>query len=125
MFYPGLGPSPLPNPNEYDLSSGCASLVIIPASDIEVGDITLCDETYSIDDTFADQATLLDFLNNTFLPSFGLDGSFSIDVDNHLIYTSTDACDGTNCIQIIESITTETGITITTENLSPLIEEAP
>lgn len=116
MFYNGIGPTPPTIPTEYDLSSGCDSVVVIPASDIEAGDITICGSPYSIDTVFADQASFLTFLNGTFLSTFGLSGSFYIDDDNHLIYSTTAECTGTNCIEMLDSITTETGIPFTTED---------
>jgi hypothetical protein len=123
MFYWGIGPTPPTIPTEYNLSTGCASVVLIPASDIEVGDITLCGNDYSIDDTFATQADFLTFLNGVFTSSLGLTGTFTIE-DNELLYTTDDDCEGVYCIQIVDSITTETLIPITTEEGFTLFTES-
>ncbi len=100
MFFDGIAPTPPVIPIEYNLSTGCTPDAILPASLIEVGDITLCDITYSIAQEFSTQATLVSYLNLTFLPSFGLIGTFSV-VSNELIYITGDDCPGTNCIEIL------------------------
>lgn len=116
MFFNGIGPSPPPIPQEFNLSTGCDTTVTIPTSNIEVVDITLCGQIYSIQDIFATQSDFIAFLNNTFLPAFGLLGSFYID-NNELIYLTTSTCTGTNCIElIIGGLLTDGGDQIKTDD---------
>lgn len=100
MFYSGIGPTPPLIPVDYTLS-GCNTDSIIPASNIEVGIITLCGLSYSIHSGFSNQSEFLEFLNGVFLPSFGLLGSFYIDENSFLTYVTTSDCDGTNCIEVL------------------------
>jgi len=119
LFFDGVGGyTPPPTPNEYNLSSGCEPTVMIPASAIDVGIITLCDTAFAVEQVFATQADLINFLNTIFVSAFGLTGSFFID-SNELIYSTSDDCDGTNCIALNETEgarITEDSITRETED---------
>lgn len=116
MFFDGVGGyTPPPTPNEYNLSLGCDTPVLVPTSDIDLFELTLCGSTYSIEEEFANQADLLSYLNTTFVTAFGLDGAFSIIADE-LIYTTSDPCVGTNCIELAEAKITEDGVGKETED---------
>ncbi len=124
MFFDGVGGyTPPPTPNEYNLSLGCDTEAVIPATSIVVGIITLCDTSYLIEDVFATQADLINFLNTVFTSAFGLLGIFSID-SNDLIYTTTDECAGVNCIEIENNyrITEDDQIRITEDGNIRIIE---
>ena len=102
MFYLGIGPTPTPIPVDYTLG-GCNTHSTVPTSYIEVGNITLCDITYSINDAFDSQEEFINFLNSEFLTSFGLLGSFYIDEENHLVYVTSNDCSDTNCIDLLSA----------------------
>lgn len=96
MFFTGLTP---PTDVSHDISNCESGLQVIPEEgSFLITNLTLCGTTYGIDSQFLSQSELLTFLNGTFNDTFEYSGVWTIDEENHLIYTDNGECIGENCV---------------------------
>lgn len=116
MFFTGLTP---PTDVSHDISNCESGLQLVPTEEsFLITNLKLCGVDYEIDSQFLSQSELLTFLNGVFNETYDYNGVWSINDENHLIYTDNGECVNESCITILTNyrITDDFQVRITDNN---------